>query len=97
MNNERQILENDGAMLEEMIVKMEPCLMSDAIRWPVAMRDKPQMSIGGCLMHLHRLEVKRSRLIEKEQVRLDAAIVQFNMALEGKVVLFRVPGAPGAS
>jgi hypothetical protein len=60
-------------ILEEMVIKLEPYLMSDAIRWKIAGRDKPEMSIGGCLMRQHRLEALRDRLHKEEQARLDAA------------------------
>jgi len=88
MNGERQILRNDLAILEKMVIELEPYLMNNAIRRSIAGRDTPKMSIGGCLMRQQRLEVMRDQLQKEEQDRLDVAIQQFNLALEGGVVRF---------
>jgi hypothetical protein len=88
MNDERQILRTDLVILEEMVIELEPYLMSDTIRWPMTKQDRPELSIGGCLMRQHRLEVLRDRLPPEEQSRVDAAIKQFGLTLKERVIRF---------
>ena len=88
MNNESQILQTDLTILEEMVIEMEPYLMSESIRWSMTKQERPELSIGGCLMRQHRLQALRDRLSPEEQSRVDAAIKQFDLTLVERVVRF---------
>ena len=92
MNGEHEVLQKDLLILEEMVIEMEPYLMSESIHWTMAKRDKPKLTIGGCLMRQHRLTALRDRLEPEEQARLDVAIKQFNLTLVDQVVRFECRG-----
>jgi hypothetical protein len=46
MNDERQILRTDPSILEEMVIEVEPYLMSDTIRWSKVKQERAELSIG---------------------------------------------------
>jgi hypothetical protein len=46
MNDESQILRTDLSVLEEMVIEVEPYLMSESIRWPMAKQERSELSIG---------------------------------------------------
>lgn len=92
MNDTRQILERDLAILEEMVVEIDGYLMSEATHWIMARGDMPKLTIGGCLMRQHRLAAVRGQLEPAEQVRLDTVIERFEEALKEKIVRFEVRG-----
>jgi hypothetical protein len=48
MNDERQIFLTDLMILEEMVIEVEPYLLSESLRWTMAKRDRPKLTIGGC-------------------------------------------------
>ena len=45
MNDERKMKRIDLTILEEMVIKVEPNLMSYAIRWPMAVQERSELSI----------------------------------------------------
>ncbi len=88
MNDEHQTILRDLQILETMVAETDGYLMSEATHWPMEKGDMPKLTIGGCLMRCHRLEVIRHRLDAADQSRLDMARHLFNQQLAKNVVRF---------
>ena len=46
MNDERKLLRTDLSILEEMVIEVEPYLISDTIRRLMAEQERSELSIG---------------------------------------------------
>jgi len=44
MNDESQILRTDLTVLEEMVIEVEPYVMSESIRWQIAKQEKGRVA-----------------------------------------------------
>jgi hypothetical protein len=86
MNEERQTARRDLKILEVMVAEMDGYLMSEATHWTMEKGDMPKLTIGGCLMRRHRLQVAKGILVEKDQKRLGQAVNSFDKALTENVV-----------
>lgn len=86
MSTDKQIVERDLAILEEMVLELPEYMMSESTHWIMAKGDMPKLTIGGCLMRLQRLPVVRDKLDEGQQKRLDIVTGQFNKLIEDQVV-----------
>jgi hypothetical protein len=69
-----------------MVAEMDGYLMSEATHWTMEKGDMPKLTIGGCLMRRHRLQVAKGILAEKDQKRLGQAVNSFDKALTENVV-----------
>ncbi len=84
-----QKITRDLKFLELLAADIEAYLMSDTIFWKTTEVDLPDLTLGGYLMRQHRLLALRDTLLDPaEQARLDAAVRQFDRALDEKAVLF---------
>lgn len=81
-------LKNDLTILEAMAAEMEDYLISDVLFWPLMKGNLPRLTLGAYLLRQHRLTGLRHLLDDREQLRLDAAVAQFNRSLVEKVVRF---------
>lgn len=88
MNEERQTAQRDLKILEVMVAEMDGYLMSEATHWTMEKGDMPKLTIGGCLMRRHRLQVVRETLAVRDQKRLGQAVNSFDKALAQNVVRF---------
>ncbi len=90
MNREEAVLAHDLMILEEMATNMAAYLDSDIVDWTIPRANMPKLTIGGYLMRQKRLSRLKDRFLEEDQERLQAAIKQFEQALEERVVRFEV-------
>ena len=81
-------LKQDLKILEAMASEMDEYLTSQTLFWPLSDSSLPRLTLGGYLMRQYRLVQLREMLEPDDQLRLDAAIEQFNEALTEKVVRF---------
>ena len=81
-------LKTDLTVLEAMADEMEDYLISDVLFWPLMKGNLPRLTLGAYLLRQHRLTGLRHLLDDREQMRLDAAVSQFNRSLVEKVVRF---------
>ena len=88
MSEEVEKLKQDLYILEAMASEMDEYLRSQVLFWPLSQANLPRLTIGGYLMRQHRLLTLGHLLNNKEIARRDAAVVQFNQALDEKVVRF---------
>jgi hypothetical protein len=84
-------LSRDIDVLEAMAAEMATYLDSDVLFWPLT-GSLPRLTLGGYLMREHRLLALRHLLSPEEQARLDAAVRQFNEALDERIVRFETKG-----
>ncbi|KAA3663584.1 MAG: hypothetical protein DWQ04_10085 [Chloroflexi bacterium] len=87
MNEGQNALLHDLTILEAMLDELPEYLMSDATRWPIQ-ADMPPLTIGGCLMRIHRLGKLQAQLPHLDKNRYDQAVLRFEDALIEKVVRF---------
>lgn len=88
MNKENAALAHDLMIMEEMASSMAAYLDSDIVDWTIPHANMPRLTIGGYLMRQQRLSALKEKLSGEEQAQLDAAIKQFNGALNERVVRF---------
>ena len=81
-------LAQDVRILSTMAEEMEAYLNSDVLFWHMSKADMPVLTLGGYLMRQHRLLALYDSLSEEQQAEVDAAVAQFNQALEEKTVRF---------
>lgn len=87
MEKTHEILVRDIQILEAMVAELPDYLMSDAPRWTLQ-PNMPPLTIGGCLMRLHRLHALRNKLSPALHTRLKKTADQFDEALVERVVRF---------
>lgn len=85
---ERDLLEKDLAILEKMVSSLGDYLLSAETYWEMREPDMPKLTVGGCLMRLHRLHALQDQFPPIEQQRLDKASERFEHLLQGSVVRF---------
>lgn len=78
----------DIDIITAMAAEIDDYLMSDVLFWRLRTASMPRLTLGGYLMRQHRLLALENLLDSEQQNRLEAAIIQFNRSLEGKIVLF---------
>lgn len=83
-----EVLEHDLVVLREMIRHVGDYLISDTERWDMGKPGMPLMTIGGCLMRMHRLSALRDRLDGTDQAALAQVKHNFDAALHERVVRF---------
>ena len=88
MSEEVEKLVQDLFILGAMAAEMDEYLRSQVLFWPLSQANLPRLTVGGYLMRQHRLLTLGHLLNNEEIVRRDAAVVQFNQALDEKVVRF---------
>lgn len=88
MSDNHDLLERDIQILEAMVADLPDYLMSEATRWTMRQPELPPLTIGGCLMRLHRLGVLKNKLSPEQQSRLQTAVDQYDQSLIEKVVRF---------
>ena len=88
MSEEVVKLKQDLFVLEAMASEMDEYLKSQVLFWPLSQANLPRLTLGGYLMRQHRLLTLGHLLNNEEIARRDAAVVQFNQALDEKVVRF---------
>ena len=81
-------LAQDVRILSTMAEEMEAYLNSDVLFWHMSKAGMPVLTLGGYLMRQHRLLALYDSLSEEQQAEVDAAVAQFNQALEEKTVRF---------
>lgn len=82
------ILQRDLTVLEAMVAEIPDYLDSNATHWTLSVPDMPKLTLGGCLLRLHRLNALRFMLDNNAQLRLDAAQTDFGNVQNGRVVVF---------
>ena len=80
-------LAHDVHILSAMAEEMEAYLGSDVLFWHMAQGGMPVLTLGGYLMRQHRLLALYDSLNGEQQAEVDAAVAQFNKALEERTVL----------
>lgn len=85
---QEHLLQDDLAILCQMVHHADAYLISDATRWDMAVANMPPMTIGGVLMRLRRLTALREQLNTEERHQLETAASAFDAALFEKVVRF---------
>lgn len=85
---ERDVLEQDLYVLQEMVSRLGEYLLSEETHWEMREPGMPKLTIGGCLMRLHRLHVLQAQLSPIGQEQLSKATGQFEELLQGSVVRF---------
>ena len=88
MSEEVVKLKQDLFVLEAMASEMDEYLKSQVLFWPMSQANLPRLTLGGYLMRQHRLLTLGHLLNNEEIARRDAAVVQFDQALDEKVVRF---------
>lgn len=89
MNN-LQLVEKDTAILKEMVANMPDYLDSRATHWTLPQPNMPKLTIGGCLMRLHRLQAIYNDLPLGLQQQIKRGVQQFDDALKERIVRFEV-------
>jgi len=87
MNNAQDLLLHDLTVLEAMLDELPEYLLSDATRWQIQ-ADMPPLTIGGCLMRIHRLGKLEAQLPHLDKSRYVQAVTRFDNTLVEKVVQF---------
>lgn len=88
MNKDNAALTHDLMIMEEMAANMAAYLDSDVVDWTIPRANMPRLTIGGYLMRQKRLSTLKQNLSSEDQARMEAAVAQFNRALEERVVRF---------
>lgn len=88
MNKNDAVLAHDLMIMEEMAANMAAYLNSDIVDWTIPRANMPKLTIGGYLMRARRLSILKDKFDEEDQERLQAAIKQFEQALDEHVVRF---------
>jgi hypothetical protein len=86
LSSGKQKLGRDLTILQAMSGEMDDYLKSEVLFWQMMKGGMPKLTLGGYLTRQHRLLALKHLLDESERVRLETAVVQFNLALVEKIV-----------
>ncbi|MCB8965950.1 MAG: hypothetical protein H6660_03565 [Ardenticatenaceae bacterium] len=84
----RDVLEQDLNILERMVSYLGEYLLSEETHWEMREPGMPKLTIGGCLMRLHRLHTLQDQLSPTCQEQLNKVTEQFETVLQGSIVRF---------
>jgi hypothetical protein len=93
MNDEPAVLSRDLEILVQMSLELSQYLRSDSVRWTMARGDMPPLTLGGCLMRRHRLNLLAHKLDYSLQRKLDFAGGRIRNLLDDNVVRFETRSA----
>lgn len=88
--NVQHAFERDLRTLEVMVSEVSDYLDSKATHWTLAVPDMPKLTLGGCLMRMHRLCALSSNLSQEQKDRLEKAVAEFEATLPEAIVRFEV-------